>query len=137
MIVAEARRWIGTPYRHQASCLGAGCDCLGLIIGVWQACVGPLPQDIPPYAAGWTGADDLMPALARHLIPKTQADTGDILLFRMKDGQPARHAAIQSATGEDAAFIHSCSGHGVVESRLTPPWARRIAARFAFPKGDI
>ncbi len=33
-IVALARAWIGTPYRHQASCRGAGTDCLGLLRGV-------------------------------------------------------------------------------------------------------
>ena len=36
-VVAEARMWIGTPYVHQASALGAGCDCLGLVRGVWRA----------------------------------------------------------------------------------------------------
>ena len=35
-IVAEAHRWIGTPYRHQASLRGVGCDCLGLLRGVWR-----------------------------------------------------------------------------------------------------
>ena len=29
-------RWIGTPYRHQASLKGVGCDCLGLVRGVWR-----------------------------------------------------------------------------------------------------
>lgn len=33
-IVAAARQWLGTPYRHQASVRGVGCDCLGLIRGV-------------------------------------------------------------------------------------------------------
>jgi len=36
-VVAEARRWIGTPYVHQASSFQAGCDCLGLIRGVLAA----------------------------------------------------------------------------------------------------
>ena len=35
-IVARARAWIGTPYRHRASCRGAGADCLGLVRGVWR-----------------------------------------------------------------------------------------------------
>ena len=35
-IVAEARAWIGTPYRHQASLKGIGCDCLGLLRGIWR-----------------------------------------------------------------------------------------------------
>ncbi|HXO72313.1 MAG TPA: peptidase P60, partial [Bradyrhizobium sp.] len=35
-IVAEARSWIGTRYCHQASLKGVGCDCLGLVRGVWR-----------------------------------------------------------------------------------------------------
>ena len=34
-VVAEARRWIGTPYLHQAATFGAGADCLGLLRGAW------------------------------------------------------------------------------------------------------
>ncbi|MFZ1680734.1 MAG: peptidase P60, partial [Rhizobiaceae bacterium] len=33
IVVAEAERWIGTPYRHQGSTRGVGCDCLGLVLG--------------------------------------------------------------------------------------------------------
>ncbi len=39
-IIAEARSWIGTPYRHQASLKGVGCDCLGLVRGVGGAIAG-------------------------------------------------------------------------------------------------
>ena len=35
-VVAAARRWLGTPYRHQASVRGEGADCLGLVRGVWR-----------------------------------------------------------------------------------------------------
>ena len=35
-IVDCARRWIGTPYRHQASRCGVGADCLGLVRGVYR-----------------------------------------------------------------------------------------------------
>jgi NlpC/P60 family putative phage cell wall peptidase len=35
-LVTLARGWIGTPYRHQASLKGVGCDCLGLLRGVWR-----------------------------------------------------------------------------------------------------
>ena len=39
-IVRAARRYIGTPYHHQAALAGAGCDCLGLIRGVWRDLYG-------------------------------------------------------------------------------------------------
>lgn len=30
-VVESARKWLGTPYHHQASLTGVGCDCIGLI----------------------------------------------------------------------------------------------------------
>ena len=55
-IIAEARAWIGTPYRHQASLKGVGCDCLGLVRGVWRALHGGEPERTPAYAPDWAEA---------------------------------------------------------------------------------
>ena len=41
-VVAHARAWIGTPYHHQASHIGVGTDCLGLIRGVKGVVIGQL-----------------------------------------------------------------------------------------------
>jgi hypothetical protein len=49
----------------------------------------------------------------------------------------AKHLGLVSATGAAPAFIHAYSGHGVVESPLSAPWARRIAARFLFAQRII
>ena len=46
------------------------------------------------------------------------------------DGVSPLDSATQIATGADA-FVHAYSGHGVVESRLTAPWAARVVARFS------
>jgi NlpC/P60 family putative phage cell wall peptidase len=139
-IVAAARSWLGTPYRHQARCRGAGCDCLGLILGLWEGCIGPLPELPPAYTPDWSeasGQERLWHAASRHLLvlPPHEAMPGDVLLFRMREGTVAKHLGVQTATGQDARFIHAYSRRGVVESRLTPPWARRVVARFAFPQG--
>ncbi len=70
MIVAETRRWIGTPYRHQASLQGVGCDCLGLVRGVWRAFAGAEPQDMPSYNADWAEtlrAETLFVGRARNI----------------------------------------------------------------------
>lgn len=141
-IVTTARDWIGTPYRHQASCKGAGCDCLGLILGLWRAHIGPLPEPVPAYSADWSepqGREDLFAAALRHFTPKPVSDAarGDLILFRMRDGSVAKHLGLQSQIGAHPAFIHSYTGHGVIESRLTPPWTRRIAARFSFPERGL
>ena len=52
-VLAEARSWLGTPYRHQASRKGVGCDCLGLVRGVWRTLDGTEPEAPGPYAADW------------------------------------------------------------------------------------
>jgi NlpC/P60 family putative phage cell wall peptidase len=49
-IIAEARSWIGTPYHHQAALKGVGCDCLGLVRGVWRAVYGADPEHPPAYS---------------------------------------------------------------------------------------
>ncbi|MEL7090645.1 MAG: NlpC/P60 family protein [Pseudomonadota bacterium] len=137
-VVFEARRWIGTPYVHQMAVLGAGCDCLGLVRGVWRGTVGPEPEMPPAYSMDWSetaGQERLWQAALRHLRAKPvgQAAVGDVILFRMKSGAVAKHLGIQSQIGDEARFIHAYSGHGVVESALSAPWARRIVARFEFP----
>lgn len=141
-IVGEARRWIGTPYVHQSSALGAGCDCLGLLRGIWRAVRGAEPEAIPAYSMDWSetqGEERLWAAAARHLSAKPRSDEaeGDVLLFRMRDGSVAKHLGIHGATGAWGTFIHAYSGRGVVESPLSEPWRRRIVARFEFPKGEF
>ena len=138
-IVSAARRWLNTPYRHQASCRGAGADCLGLVRGVWRDLLGDEPEPIPPYTPDWAEAmaqETLLTAARRHLVEISigQAELGDVLLFRMGLGHPAKHCAI--LTGEDR-IIHAYWGRAVCETRLVPWWRRRIAAAFQFPNLDL
>lgn len=133
----EARLWIGTPYVHQASCRGAGTDCLGLIRGVWRALYGQEPEVPPAYSRDWSEAgasEALWQAAQRHLRAKESAAPGDVILFRMREGAVAKHLGIQGQIGPEASFVHGFSGHGVMESPLSLPWARRIVARFEFPE---
>ena len=139
LIVSAARGWIGTPYRHQGSCKGAGADCLGLIRGVWREVLGSEPEPVPAYTMDWSEpqqAEDLWRAALRHFTPKHLNDDapGDLLLFRMRDGSVAKHLGIAGRIGSQRSFIHAYSRHAVVESPLSTPWRRRIVARFAFPE---
>ena len=80
LIVAEARDWIGTPYRHQASLKGVGCDCLGLVRGVWRGVIGAEPERAPAYAPDWAeagGVEALADAAARHLVAIERDAFGD------------------------------------------------------------
>ncbi len=140
--VLAARGWIGTPYVHQASTRGAGCDCLGLLRGVWREVLGDEPETPPAYSMDWAepqGDEVLWRAARRHLQPLQPGveGPGDILLFRMREGAVAKHLGLSARTGGIASFIHSYTGHGVVESPLSAPWRRRIVARFAFPEEGL
>ncbi|SEW04539.1 putative phage cell wall peptidase, NlpC/P60 family [Cognatiyoonia koreensis] len=138
-VVDTARAWIGTPYVHQASVQGAGCDCLGLVRGVWRAVNGAEPEAIPAYTADWDepqGLETLAAAASRHMRSVCGAWVpGQVLLFRMRGGAVAKHLGILSATDDTPAFIHAYTGHGVVESPLSQPWRRRVVARFDLQKG--
>jgi len=134
-VLNEARSWIGTPYQHQASAKGAGCDCLGLVRGVWRALYGAEPELAPAYTPNWAehqGAETLLFAARRHLQPRalTEMAPGDVLLFRMDASSPIKHAAILD---EGAHLIHAYWGRAVVRSRLAPWWRARCAAAFSFP----
>jgi NlpC/P60 family putative phage cell wall peptidase len=134
-IVAEARDWIGTPYRHQASRKQVGSDCLGLVRGVWRNVIGAEPEVPPPYAPGWAeagGLETLADAACRHLVRIDPADirAGDVLLFRWRAHLPAKHAAIVTAPD---TMVHAHDGAAVAEVDLAPWWRRRIAFAFSFP----
>ena len=138
-VVRAARGWLGTPYRHQAACRGAGCDCLGLVRGVWREVMGAEPERPPAYSMDWSEPariEALWAAATRHLVerPLGAEAIGDVILFRMREGGVAKHLGIMAQAGPGARFIHAYSGHGVVETALSAPWRRRIVARFAFPE---
>jgi NlpC/P60 family putative phage cell wall peptidase len=134
-IVAAARSWIGTPYLHQVSLKGVGCDCLGLLRGVYRDVIGEEPELPPPYSADWaeaSGREAMAEAARRHLaeIAPGEFAAGDVILFRWRDGLPAKHCAI--ATSADA-MVHAHDGAAVAEVAIGPWWRRRIAFAFRFP----
>ena len=132
-VVTVAQEWLGTPYRHQASAKGQGADCLGLVRGVWREVVDREPEAPPPYTPSWdAGGEELMLAAARRwLTPREGAPLpGDVLLFRMVRGGPAKHCGVY--VGSDR-FVHAYSGRAVTASWLSRFWRARLSHVFAFP----
>ncbi|PIB24957.1 peptidase [Amylibacter kogurei] len=140
LIVASARQWIGTPYRHQSSTIAHGADCLGLVRGVWRDVLGAEPECPPAYTPDWSETGDveqLWQAALRHLHHVDDRKTlhlGGVMLFRMQPKSVAKHLGIvaQSDAGF-ATLVHAYSGRGVVETPLTNAWLRRCVAQFRFP----
>jgi NlpC/P60 family putative phage cell wall peptidase len=134
-VVLAARSWIGTPYVHQASVKGVGCDCLGLLRGVWRELHGEEPESAPPYSPDWaeaTGAETLRDALARHLnaIALNALAPGDVALFRMSPRGPAKHCGIIAQQDGALTLIHARQNKRVSEETFSPAWRRKLA--FAF-----
>jgi NlpC/P60 family putative phage cell wall peptidase len=135
VVIAAARRWLGTPYHDQASVRGVGCDCLGLVRGVWREVVGAEPLPLPPYSRDWgeTGPVEVLAVGARRSmveIAPAEAGPGALLLFRMRAGAIAKHVGIMSA----GSFIHAYERLGVIEEPMTSAWQRRVAFAFLFPR---
>ncbi|MGF9692890.1 NlpC/P60 family protein [Rhizobium sp. 0TCS1.26] len=136
-IVQLAEGWIGTPYRHQGATKGVGCDCIGLIRGVWREVYGEEPGPVPAYAPDWaerSGEERLLEAGLRLFGPSLligEAQAGDLLLFRWQTGCAAKHAGILK---DDQHFIHAYEQAAVTCSALVPSWRRRIAAVHRFPE---
>jgi NlpC/P60 family putative phage cell wall peptidase len=134
-IVRLARAWVGTPYHHQASLRGAGTDCLGLVRGVWRELYGREAETPPPYSRDWaeaSGRETMLEAAARHMVPlaPAEASAGHVVVFRLRPGTVAKHAAILSGAHD---MIHAMEGCAVSEVKLAAWWRRRLAAVFAFP----
>ena len=139
-ILKLTRAWIGTPYHHQASTLGAGADCVGLVRGVYRSLYGREAEALPGYSRDWaeaTGTETLIAAARRHLVeiePLT-ARPADILVFRYRPNMVAKHTAILGMIPPARTFtlIHALEGAPVSEVPFSDWWRRRIAAAFSFP----
>lgn len=139
-IVGSARRWLGTRFLHQASVKGLGCDCLGLVRGVWRDCVGKEPCQDLTYSQNWSvsqGHDVLMDAIRNNFEPDL-VDTerpGRVLVFRLVGSNHAKHLAISTGQINGVPqMIHSYSTKGVVECQISAAWLRRCLGQFQFPK---
>jgi NlpC/P60 family putative phage cell wall peptidase len=151
-VVAIARSWLGTPYHHQMAVRQAGCDCLGLVRGVYAEFYGAPAEEAPPYSPDWaeaTGTETLIDAAERHLVRVTTKGgrpyardlaPGDVLIFRMNRKGPAKHAAILTALNCGAiggdAMIHAFEHNPVCEVPMNGFWWARLAAGYRFPMGN-
>jgi len=134
VVVALAREWLGTPYRHRSSVKGAGCDCLGLLRGVWRGLYGDEAMAVPAYRAdmrdpAFAGA---LEAAAERLLAPVEGGfaAGQVVLFRLNRAAAVKHCAILVSAER---FIHAQERLGVVEVNLTEAWRRRVVSRWLFP----
>jgi NlpC/P60 family putative phage cell wall peptidase len=137
-IVSVARTWINTPYHHQASLKNVGCDCIGLLIGVWKELIGELPTEPPIYSPQWhlhQKESQLIKVLKETYgfveITSSYPPAGSVLCMGLERG-PAHHAGISTGEG---TFVHSYSlSKKVVEVTLDSSWKKRLHAVLDYPE---
>jgi len=132
-IVAEARRWIGTPFRHQGRGVN-GLDCAGLLVVVATALGIPVVDDLTYRRIPDTAR--LKAVLLANLKPKPldHRALGDVLLFKdpVRQGH-AYHLGIET----DLGFIHAygrADVKKVVEMPLSLDWQAAIVGVFEYPE---
>lgn len=140
-IVAEARSWLGTPYRHQTSIKGLGADCIGLIGGVPRNLGMPsgLAWANDPAMKGYSATPNegpLMAAVSKYLVPIERAAPGDILLMRWED-DPGHFAIVSQLA--PLMIVHAFSSARKVSEhniagfwRQGITWSSRILSAWAY-----
>jgi NlpC/P60 family putative phage cell wall peptidase len=131
-LVAEARRWLGTPFRHQGRIRGEGVDCIGLVLEPARA-LG-LTDYRPAAYARLPDAGTMREELVRHLIKVARSDMrpGDVLLLAAP--LSPSHLALVGELGGALTMIHASGPIGrVVEHGIDATWAGRIRGVFRFP----
>ena len=125
-IVREARSWIGTPFRWQASVRGVGCDCKGLVYGVARELQMPEACSLHARMADYRTVVDeklLRQGIEANFVQIETPEAGDVLLLRL--GRRVQHLAIYSGFGH---MIHTYSGgpDRVVESEMGRAWGNAL-----------
>ncbi|MCI5049604.1 MAG: NlpC/P60 family protein [Rickettsiales bacterium] len=138
-IVACARSYLGTPFKHQGRSKDRGVDCLGLLVGIARDCELKSGEQrladrddrgyghIPPYSR-------LHQGLCENLteISKENMRAGDVVLLR-HDGNPQHLGIIAQLDDGVWSIIHAyAKARKVVEHRLDDGWYARIAHIYRF-----
>ncbi len=131
-IVAEARRWKNTPYKHQGKTLGKACDCAGILIGIAHNLFGIKDNYDSRYGRNpnnWVLKQELENLSV--LVRKNDAndiEIGDIALMSLEQSRIPHHVGIISDYSDKSfGLIHCYSSIGrVVEHRLNDVWKSRI-----------
>ena len=138
-VIACARSWIGTPFRHQAKCKGAGVDCVQLIAAVGEE-AGVMkidPAKAAPFQGyGRTPNPARMGDALRTFMVAIAADQmrqGDVAWMQWRDNLPMHLAVIGAHKGRQT-LIHALAEIGrCVEHGFTQEWKDRAVSYWRYP----
>ena len=134
LVVAAARRWIGTPYHACADARGIGVDCGMLLVRVFVDTGLCAPFDPRPYAPDWhlhRSEERYLGFVFDRCHERDEAQCGDVIVFRF--GRCYAHGGIVTVV-RPLTIVHAFLPAGcVLEERLDhnamladPERARRV-----------
>lgn len=140
-VAAVARRWIGTPFAHQASVRGVGCDCGGLVKGVALdlECITAADFDraFAPYAGYPRQPDGTLPVICDTFMTRTDdAHIGNVVLMNFADQGEPHHLAFVVDYPADGSLglVHALQRPGrVVFHRFSAEFKARVVQAYRLP----
>ncbi|ACK51967.1 conserved hypothetical protein, putative phage associated protein [Methylocella silvestris BL2] len=116
--VAEARKWIGTPYHSCADVRGAGVDCGMLIVRVFVD-TGLIPAFDPrPYTEDWhlhRSEERYLGFVTDRCTEVKRPRSGDIVVFRY--GRCYSHGGIVTSS-DPLSMVHAFQPAGLVYEEM-------------------
>jgi len=113
-VVAEARKWIGTPYHPCADVRGAGVDCGMILVRVFVDLGLCEPLDPRPYAEDWhlhRSEEKYLGFVECRFKQVAAPRPGDIVVFRY--GRCYSHGALVTKA-DPLTILHAFQPAGVV-----------------------
>ena len=139
-IVAEARRYLGVPFRHQGRAM-SGIDCAGLVEVVGIALGDPEVTKLAPKIRGYSRMPQeaemqRLMAISLRRKPTGALQLGDIIQTIDHAGyRKVCHMGIVTGLNGGIGLIHAynrVSYEKVVEHTFDPEWAAKISSVFEY-----
>jgi NlpC/P60 family putative phage cell wall peptidase len=140
-VVAEARRWIDTPFHHQARTRGVGCDCGGLVGGIAVALrLVPLDwweRSFDPAFGGYARqpSQDRLRQICLLFMDRLEPGSeqpGDVVLIDF-GVEPQHLGVLADYRHGGLSIVHAMARPPrVAEHRLDPRWRDRVVDAFAY-----
>ena len=127
-IVAEARTWLDTPYRHQGAVKGRAVDCVNMVNEVLIACGVHARRPLPAYRTRPHPDGRLRGQVEGYMtrIPVEQATVGDVLMFAVH----GRDTHLAILTGPDTIIHAYLANRRVCEHSMGSVFGALVSAAF-------
>ena len=104
LIVKEAWEWVGTPYRGWSRAKRWGCDCIGLVAGVFikagyisgEGAIASIPKSYSLQHGQHEETTEYVDGILKFMdeIKEHEALPGDVVMFKIVNSKAFAHSGI-------------------------------------------